>query len=220
MIEQLAKHPNVLSVEPEPILPPLKPMTSNTEPNVAAQPASAPHIVNNSWAGGKGLTIFNAAIDAWKAAGIIPIFAAGNAGPTCGSVLSPGDQPGVITVGATDSTDGLTSFSGKGPSLTGQVKPDVVAPGNLIRSTCFESDTAYCAMSGTSMATPHVSGAVALLLSAKPGMSFDAVKNAIQVSTTRRLKATGYTCCKTLDSVIPNNQFGFGLIDVVRALSV
>ncbi|GLD98391.1 hypothetical protein PINS_up007088 [Pythium insidiosum] len=182
--------------------------------------SKAPHIINNSWAGGKGLTMFNAAIDAWKAAGIIPVFAAGNSGPTCGSVLSPGDQPGVITVGAVDSSDTLTSFSGKGPSMTGQIKPDVVAPGNLIRSTCYETDTSYCAMSGTSMATPHVSGAIALLLSAKPGMSFDAVRNALQVSAMRSLKASGYSCCKTVDTVFPNNQYGFGLVDIVKALAV
>ncbi|TMW57871.1 hypothetical protein Poli38472_013345 [Pythium oligandrum] len=180
----------------------------------------APDVINNSWAGNKGITTFNSAIEAWKAAGIIPIFAAGNSGPSCGSVLSPGDQPGVITVGATDATDMVASFSGKGPTINGLVKPDVTAPGNSIKSTCVSSDTHYCAMSGSSMATPHVTGTVALLLGVKPGLSYAQVRQALTQGTTMAVRPAALVCGRVAATVFPNNQYGFGRIDVTKVLAV
>ncbi|KAJ0390617.1 hypothetical protein ATCC90586_010401 [Pythium insidiosum] len=91
--------------------------------------SKAPKVVSNSWGGGQGDTFYDGAISAWQAAGIIPIFANGNEGPACKTASSPGDNKNVIAVGATDVNDGLGSFSSKGPSVGGLLKPEVSAPG-------------------------------------------------------------------------------------------
>lgn len=178
-------------------------------------------IVNNSWGGGQGDATFNDVMLKWRAAGIIPVVAAGNTGSTCGTITTPGDYPNVISVGATDVNDKLASFSSKGPTVGGLLKPDISAPGSLVLSSCYTSTTAVCFKSGTSMAAPHVSGAIALLLSAKPGLSFDAILKLIQTRaiTASLSKATGYTCAGTADAVFPNNQYGYGRIDILNMLA-
>ncbi len=95
----------------------------------------------------------------------IPVIAAGNS-YEYGVVSSPGDGLNVITVGAIDKSNDLADFSSKGILPPGRVKPDLSAPGVNINSTYLNNTYEY--MSGTSMATPHVSGAVALLLQAYP----------------------------------------------------
>ncbi|GLD95500.1 hypothetical protein PINS_up004178 [Pythium insidiosum] len=177
--------------------------------------SKAPHLVSNSWGGGQGSTTFKAMVDAWQTAGIIPIFANGNAGPECGTANSPGDLPNVIAVGATDINDGLASFSSKGPAVSGLLKPEISAPGANVRSAWFDSDAAYKAISGTSMATPHVSGAVALLLAAKPGIKYEDVRSAlIKGVDTATLKPAGKTCGGTSDGTFPNNNFGYGRLNI------
>ncbi|POM74160.1 Subtilisin serine protease [Phytophthora palmivora] len=197
-------------------------MLCPTTPTGTAKDCSkAPNIVNNSWGGGQGLTMFDGVINAWRAAGIIPVVAAGNTGPNCGTIASPGDSASVITVGATDINDALASFSSKGPTVRGLRKPDVAAPGALILSSCWTDDTSYCFKSGSSMASPHVAGAIALYLSANPGTSYDKIKDLLQsraVSTTLTTP-TGYTCGNTQDRTFPNNQYGYGRIDIFNILS-
>ncbi|KAJ0390499.1 hypothetical protein P43SY_011022 [Pythium insidiosum] len=90
--------------------------------------SQAPDLVSNSWGGGQGSTSYKRVVDAWRAAGIVPVFAIGNSGPSCRTANSPGDLPNVIGVGATDSSDRVASFSSKGPAVTGLLKPDVSAP--------------------------------------------------------------------------------------------
>lgn len=85
-----------------------------------------PNVVINSWGGGQGLTFYNGVIRAWRAAGIIPVFSIGNQGSGgCGTSNSPGDQPGVISVGSTMSNDSISAFSSKGYSIQGRLKPEV-----------------------------------------------------------------------------------------------
>ncbi|RLN80474.1 hypothetical protein BBJ28_00001316 [Nothophytophthora sp. Chile5] len=197
-------------------------MLCPTTPNGVKKDCSkAPDIVNNSWGGGQGLTMFDLVIDAWRAAGIIPVVAAGNAGPNCGTISSPGDSASVITVGATDINDGLAYFSSKGPTVRGLRKPDVTAPGALILSSCWTDDFSYCFKSGSSMAAPHVSGAIALYLSAHPGTSYDRIKELLQSQaiTNTLTTPTGYTCGNTPDRSFPNNQYGYGRLDIFSILS-
>ncbi|KAF0713269.1 hypothetical protein As57867_004421, partial [Aphanomyces stellatus] len=123
----------------------------------------APGVINNSWGGGAaGEDWYQATVDAWQKAGIIPVFANGNAGPNCATVASPGDYKNVIGVGAVGADDKLASFSSKGPTPDARIKPDVSAPGYKVRSSWNSGNSAYNTISGTSMATPHVTGAVAL----------------------------------------------------------
>ncbi|MEM4945216.1 MAG: S8 family serine peptidase [Archaeoglobaceae archaeon] len=107
--------------------------------------------------------------------GVIVVAAAGNYEGYY-TISSPGSAKKVITVGATDKTDQIASFSSRGPTLDYRVKPEVVAPGVDIVAANYQGGTAV--MSGTSMATPHVSGLAALLKQAR-NVDPETVKNII-----------------------------------------
>ncbi|NHN48741.1 S8 family serine peptidase [Halostella sp. JP-L12] len=118
--------------------------------------------------------------------GVTVVVAAGNDGRDgYGTVLSPGVVPAALTVGASDNEDDLASFSSRGPTPGVGVKPDLVAPGVGVASAKAGSD-GYVGYSGTSMATPAVSGMAALLLDRDPGMTPTDVRSAL-VSRTDRL---------------------------------
>ncbi|MBS1252601.1 MAG: Bacillopeptidase F [Anaerolineales bacterium] len=127
-------------------------------------PTQAPDIVNNSWGSVNGADqTFRPDVQALRAAGIVPIFSAGNSGELGrGSVGSPGSFPASIAIGATEPDPLIASFSGQGPSFWNEVKPEFSAPGQSIRST-IPGDK-YSVLGGTSMAAPHASGAMALML--------------------------------------------------------
>lgn len=118
-------------------------------------------------------------------AGAVVVVAAGNDGPAMGTVSSPGLAPEAITVGAVDSSGDLASFSSRGTGAPLRIKPDICAPGVSISSTVprsgtrYSSSTGYYTMSGTSMATPHVSGAAALLLQLHPSWTPAMIKSAL-----------------------------------------
>lgn len=182
--------------------------------------SKAPHVVSNSWGGGRGLTYFQSAIDAWVAAGIIPVFAAGNSGPSCSSNVSPGDVVNAIEVGASDINDALGSFSSRGPSASGIIKPDISAPGVSIRSAWNTDNVTYKSYSGTSMASPQVAGTIALMLSANQNMTFSAVKAVLSsTAKTDNLPSSGGSCGGTSDYQFPNNQFGYGRVNAQAAVS-
>ena len=119
----------------------------------------------------------NAAVDA----GIVVVIAAGNSGPAKYTIGSPGAAEKVITVGAgADVGEGgffLASFSSRGPTADGRIKPDIVSPGYNIMAPKANSGNGYVEYSGTSMATPFTAGVVALMLSANPNLSPTDVKN-------------------------------------------
>jgi subtilisin family serine protease len=130
-------------------------------------PNALPRAVNNSWhaGGAPDIELFYRAISAWEASGILPVFSAGNAGPSPGSLTRPKEHPGVVAVAATGKDGKVTDFSSRGPgTYKGEktMKPDLSAPGEDILSTV--PGGGFQEMSGTSMAAPHVTGTVALLL--------------------------------------------------------
>ncbi|HEX6676701.1 MAG TPA: S8 family serine peptidase [Actinomycetes bacterium] len=143
--------------------------------------ADAPNVVNNSWTmsvGGCNLD-FEADLANLRAAGILPVFSAGNYGPTAGTVLSPANNPEAFAVGSVDDADVVDPYSSRGPSAcAGSVAPELAAPGVGIRTSDLYGG--YIEASGTSLAAPHVAGALALLLSAAPGISADRQQAALE----------------------------------------
>lgn len=163
----------------------------------------APDIVNCSW--GSELTndaTFRPDLQALRAAGILPIFAAGNSGPATGSIQSPGGLPEALAVGASDQSDAVASFSARGPSLWGERKPELIAPGVDILSAV--PGGGYALWDGTSMAAPHVAGAAALLRQANPTISPTQLEYVI-------------TSTATLRALTPDNAAGWGRLDVYQA---
>ena len=180
-----------------------------------ADPSKRPHVVNNSWGGGGCDTWYAAYVDAWRAAGIFPAFSAGNNGPGCNTMGSPGDLPQSFASGATYSNDNIADFSSRGPSCWGEVKPDVSAPGVNVRSAYRYDDSSYYTMSGTSMASPHSAGTVALLWSAYPGLIGDVDFTEEVIMGT----AFGIADDQCGDPDPPNNVYGWGRIDAYEAVS-
>lgn len=125
------------------------------------------------------------AVENAVAAGIVVVVAAGNEGPSLGTVAAPGVAPDVITVGAIDKSDSLAQFSSRGTVPDLAIKPEISAPGVSIVSTVpyggtsISSPTGYFSASGTSMATPHVAGGAALLLQLHPTWTPAQVKSAL-----------------------------------------
>ena len=178
------------------------------------RPDLRPHIVNNSWGGMGGDTFYQAVVQSWVDAGMFPAFAAGNSGPSCGSTGSPGDYPESYAAGAYDESDTIADFSSRGPSAFNIIKPNVAAPGVNVRSSV--PGNGYDWYSGTSMATPHLSGTVALLWSASIALVGD-------VATTRTFLDqaavdTNDTSCGG-DSG-NNNVWGQGRLDAYAAVDL
>lgn len=172
-------------------------------------PATADHpcVCSCSWFGGGSRKALLEATRRWVALGVLPVFATGNAGPTPGTTWMPAGYPESFAVGATDEHDRLATFSSPGPVIwdgVPTVKPDVSAPGEDVLSA--RAGGGWVAMSGTSMATPHVAGVVALLNQASPGVPIALVRELLEL-TARDLGEPG-----------KDNAFGAGRVDALAAV--
>ena len=139
------------------------------------------HIMNlslGSPGNGDGTDPFSQAMDTATLLGIVVAKAAGNEGPGMSTLGESASARLPIVVGASDDNDRIAGFSSRGPTLDGRIKPDVVAPGVGIVAPRAGTDE-YVALNGTSMATPHVAGAAALILQANPGWDPMMVKAAL-----------------------------------------
>lgn len=167
-------------------------------------PALAPDIVSNSWGSEVGSDErFRPDVQALRAAGILPIFSAGNDGPFAGTIGSPASYPEALAVAAVDADKVIARFSSRGPSPWGEVKPEIAAPGVNVVSA-FPGG-GYRSADGTSMATPHVAGVAALLLQADPTLTPD------------QLEALLTGAAEPLGSVVPNQATGWGLVNAYAA---
>ncbi len=175
-----------------------------------------PDVVNNSWAGASGNTWFLSFVDNWRAAGIFPAFAAGNSGPACGTAGSPADYPQAFAGGSTDSADVISWSSARGPSILMGVKPNVTAPGVGIRSSTALMDDIYEYFSGTSMASPHVAGTVALVWAAQPSLR-GKVSLTEQLLQDAAAKLSTTEDCGGTALQVPNNTYGHGRLDAFAA---
>jgi subtilisin family serine protease len=166
--------------------------------------------------------LYRSTLSALEAAGIAVVFSAGNSGPNASTITAPKninrDETNVYSVGAISSwsylggsTTPIASFSSRGPSLCGGIgslliKPEVSAPGVNVRSCIADNDNAYdTTYSGTSMACPHVVGAIGLL------------KQAFPTLTGKQIKLALYNTARDLGTAGEDNTYGKGLIDVYAA---
>ena len=188
-------------------------------------PAKAPDVTTHSWGcpPSEGCTpatwlIIQQAIQANRAAGIVTVVAAGNSGSGCSTVDDPPSFfPEVLTVGALNTgLDTIAGFSSRGPVTidgSNRQKPDIAAPGTSIRSS-VPVNSYSSAYSGTSMATPHVAGAVALTLCAQPSLrgkvsTIEAILKDSAVHINSALCSSSGTW--------PNNVFGYGRLNAKAA---
>lgn len=158
------------------------------------------------------------AVEKCVEAGIVVVSAAGNSGPMEKTILSPGISSKVITVGAVDdkrtidiSDDSIAEFSSRGPTPQGLLKPDLVAPGVNIRSLSNSKLDSYTSLSGTSMATPLVSGSLALLYNRHGDLSPDECKKkltqaCVPLNESMQSQGSGMLNLRNLFSVGTNND--------------
>jgi len=199
-------------------------LTSSAEfvacPN-APSCSEKPHVVNNSWGGGQGDTWYLSYINAWRAANILPVFSAGNSGSSCSTANSPGDNAGAFSVAASDLTDKVASFSSRGPGRLVTQKPEISAPGVSVNSAYNSGDSAYARLSGTSMAAPHIAGAAALLISARPGIAIGQIEEIFKSTSFRSMAppTSGASSCGGVSyNVYPNYIYGYGRVQVDSAV--
>ncbi|MEP0860917.1 MAG: S8 family serine peptidase, partial [Ignavibacterium sp.] len=183
-----------------------------------------PDAISNSWydpdVTNECSGIYKTTLDAVEAAGIAVVFSAGNSGPGASTITKPKNintnEVNVFCVAAIDAVsynggnnNPVASFSSRGPSVCGGtgsllIKPEVSAPGVNVRSS--GSSTGYTVLSGTSMASPHVAGAIALLKQFAPTLTGQQIKFAL------------YNTAIDLGTAGEDNTYGTGLIDVVAAM--
>ena len=215
----------------------LAPFPFDGDPLYDGAPEQGAQVVNNSWGcppeEGCMPDTLHTAVENLRAAGQMFVASAGNDGPSCGTVMHPPAlYDAALTVGATDMAGVATSFSSRGPVEVGldsaELKPDLAAPGLNIRSAVRQG---YASLPGTSMAGPHVAGAVALLWSADPALVGDLERTEEVLLETAQHLTVGTTCGEVgserglvcgcgedgPDS-IPNNVYGWGLLDAWAAV--
>ena len=187
-------------------------------------PSKRPDVVGNSYgcptselcAANSLLTAMNSL----RAAGIFMAVSAGNEGSSCATISDPpGLYDSAITVGATGfQTDLIASYSSRGPISadgSGRRKPDLVAPGSSVRSAY--PTNSYASLSGTSMASPHVAGAVALLWSAFPNLRGNVDHTEFILTQTAVHLTSNQGCGGDGPSQVPNNVYGYGRINLLAA---
>ena len=186
--------------------------------------ALAPDITINSWvcptSEGCSVNTLQGAVEAQAAAGIMMVVAAGNTGSSCATVTDPPSlYAASYTVGALNTgADSVAFFSSRGPvtvDRSGRMKPDISAPGTNTRSASNTSDNAYTFASGTSMAAPHIAGAMALLWSAIP--SFQNQIDPSRAALNNAAVHIASTQCGSAAS--PNNVIGWGRVDILAAVT-
>lgn len=170
--------------------------------------ADAPQVVNNSWSFAyPGCNLdFEPDLQALRAAGILPVFAAGNGGPSANTSYSPANNPSAFAVGAINNSSSIYGLSSRGPTTCGgsaSVFPELVAPGVNIYTTDLSGF--YTTASGTSLAAPHVTGGLALLLSALPNLTISQQESAL-LDSAFDLGAAG-----------PDDVYGYGRLDLLAA---
>ncbi|MEU6076227.1 S8 family serine peptidase [Micromonospora sp. NPDC047074] len=174
-----------------------------------------PNIINNSW--GTRVPSNDPFMEdvtlAWAASGIFGVWSNGNNGSACQTSGSPGSRISNYSAGAYDINNNIASFSSRGAGQDGEIKPNIAAPGVNVRSSIPGSS--YASYNGTSMAAPHLAGAIALLWSAAPALVGEVTATQALLDNSATDKADAQ-CGGTTDD---NNVFGEGRLDALALLS-
>lgn len=146
-----------------------------------------------------------ASIATGKAAsrGILLLNGVGNSGPKQRTLLSPADADSMLSVGAITLNGGLASFSSRGPTADGRIKPEILAAGQAIYTVTFGSTSGYKSESGTSFSTPLTAGIAALVWQNHPDWGPMQVREALMMTADH--------------ASAPDNNFGWGIVDAVQA---
>ena len=190
-------------------------------------PDAAPHVISNSWhcpemegCNPDNFALMEAAVDALRAAGVVVVVSAGNDGSECGTIQNPATIfPSSFTVGAINSVDTVANFSSRGPVIVDEsfrLKPNVVAPGVGVRSAVRNGG--YATWNGTSMAAPHVGGAVALIISAVPELAGEVEQIETILEETATPMPWEQDCDPFPGMMVPNAVTGYGKINVLAAV--
>ena len=189
------------------------------------RPELAPHIINNSWgcppAEGCDADTLRQVVETVREAGLMVVASAGNGGSGCSTVDDPiAIYDAAFSVGAHSSSGAIASFSSRGAVTvdgSGRMKPDISAPGVAVRSTWVNG--AFNTIQGTSMASPHVAGAIALLWSAIPELmgNIDLTEQVLIKSAT---PVPFNQCGEGSTAVSPNNTYGYGRLNILAAVQL
>lgn len=206
----------------------LAPYPVGGNPMQDGDPEKAPHVINNSWAcppeegcNPDNFALMSSVVDNLKQSGIVVVVSAGNNGPECGSMDSPAAIfESSFSVGATNNQDTIANFSSRGlisVDSSFRMKPNVCAPGVQVRSCYLNGE--YRTLNGTSMAGPHVAGAVALMISANPALAgqVDLIENILE-QTALGVQSED-DCFGAAGTNIPNPAYGFGRINALAAVN-
>ncbi len=192
-------------------------------------PTKSPHVIANSWGcpeiegcNASNWMFMENVVNNLCAAGTVVVVSAGNSGNSgCGSVSNPAAIfENSFTVGASNDQDSKAGFSSIGPVVvdsTFRMKPDVVAPGVGVRSIYLNEQ--FRTWNGTSMAGPHVAGAVALIINANPALAgeVDIIKDILKSTAVPLIDSTECFMNDALE--VPNFYYGHGRIDVLAAVN-
>ncbi|MFC0532449.1 S8 family serine peptidase [Phytohabitans kaempferiae] len=173
-----------------------------------------PNIINNSW--GSRVPSNDPFMEdvtlAWEASGIFGSWSNGNSGSACQTSGSPGSRIVNYSVGAYDVSNNIAGFSGRGAGQDGEIKPNISAPGVNVRSSL--PGNTYGTANGTSMASPHLAGTVALLWSAAPALLGEVADTRALLNGTAIDKADAQCGGTAAD----NNVYGEGRLDALALL--
>ena len=193
-------------------------------------PTKAPHVINNSWGcppiegcDPSNFFMMETVINNLTAAGTVVVVSAGNdGGQGCSTIRNPSAIfENSFAVGASRQNDSKAGFSSIGPvevDSSYRIKPDVVAPGVNVLS--INNQGGFNSWGGTSMAGPHVAGAVALIISANPDLAgeVDMIKDILKTTAVTLVDSTECGEFSALD--VPNFYYGYGRIDVLAAVEM
>ncbi|CAG7835633.1 unnamed protein product [Allacma fusca] len=183
--------------------------------------SKSPRVINNSWyyTDEEDDTNMRVIIPIFEALDIVLVFCIGNGGIACGSGGAPGNYKEFIGVGGSTYEGQYWSGTSNGPSRTdGSIKPDLVAPSEVVFVADSLTEGGYACYDGTSYSAPLVVGVIALMLQKNPRITKDEIKEILYKSCDP-LPISDAPCGNVSNDLYPNNRAGYGLINALKVIN-